>query len=151
MPHVGFWKEAEYLLRIPTPHLPEPHVNKDPQPGQEELLFQLSWIEARLWDLHYTFVKQYNAWGAARDVQRARGERPIPEQDDLSKPDWQIVEQFIRGYRGSSRCRLCDQSNGSYEYELDGWIWPEGYMHYLRDHNVTPNEEFRQWALKKTF
>lgn len=45
-----------------------------------------------------------------------------------------------KGYRGSSRCRLCGCRNGSLEYRvhINGQVLvvPEGYVHYLRDHNV---------------
>jgi hypothetical protein len=47
-------------------------------------------------------------------------------------------------YRGWSMCRCCDKVNGSFEYEFRGWVWPEGYEHYLVEHNVHPTPEFRQ-------
>jgi len=47
-----------------------------------------------------------------------------------------------RGYKGSSKCRICGKRNGSMEYSYKGWTWPEGYMHYIRDHNVRPPLKF---------
>eukprot|EP01129_Flabellula_baltica_P015035 TRINITY_DN740_c0_g1_i1.p1 TRINITY_DN740_c0_g1~~TRINITY_DN740_c0_g1_i1.p1 ORF type:complete len:128 (+),score=20.42 TRINITY_DN740_c0_g1_i1:116-499(+) len=52
-------------------------------------------------------------------------------------------------FRGFSPCRLCDnEQNGSQEYtSKDGlWTWPEGYIHYVRDHQVMPSPEFLKWV-----
>jgi hypothetical protein len=45
-------------------------------------------------------------------------------------------------YRGWSTCRLCLKPNGSITYLANGWKWPEGYAHYIRDHNVRPSADF---------
>jgi len=46
-------------------------------------------------------------------------------------------------YMGHSRCRLCkNDKNGSVEYENGPWVWPSGYVHYIRDHNVAPSIDF---------
>jgi hypothetical protein len=55
----------------------------------------------------------------------------------------------IRRYRGSSRCRICDISNGSWEFQCDGWVWPEGFLHYVDEHNVKPSEEFICYVMEK--
>lgn len=39
-------------------------------------------------------------------------------------------------YYGLSDCRICGASNGCREYSYNGFVWPEGYVHYLRDHAV---------------
>lgn len=52
-------------------------------------------------------------------------------------------------YRGSSNCRICEQLNGSVEYELDEWAWPAGYAHYIFEHNVYPSLEFRKFIKGK--
>jgi hypothetical protein len=62
----------------------------------------------------------------------------------------EAVEKWAKceGYMGSSWCRLCPSTsprgrmNGSHEYELDGWTWPEGLIHYIRIHNLKPSDEF---------
>jgi len=46
------------------------------------------------------------------------------------------------GYKGSSKCRICGKWNGSREYSYKGWTWPEGYIHYIMDHNVRPPLKF---------
>lgn len=50
-------------------------------------------------------------------------------------------------YLGHSTCRICAKwNNGCSEYCIDGFVWPEGYMHYLKEHNVeVDNEEFKQY------
>lgn len=50
-------------------------------------------------------------------------------------------------YRGMSRCRICDKWNGNEEYTYKDWIWPEGFSHYVRDHNVMPSSEFKEFVL----
>jgi len=61
------------------------------------------------------------------------------------------VEKVARcvGYKGSSRCRICDKRNGSMEFGYKGWVWPEGYMHYIRDHNVKPPAKFIQFVVSE--
>jgi hypothetical protein len=59
---------------------------------------------------------------------------------------------LVHAYRGFSHCRLCNCSNGSREYEFNfentTWIWPEGYVHYIADHAVRPDEEFRSMVYR---
>nr|QBK88264.1 MAG: hypothetical protein LCMAC202_06260 [Marseillevirus LCMAC202] len=49
-------------------------------------------------------------------------------------------------HRRQSICRLCNKDNGSREYVLDMSSkiirWPEGYSHYLAEHNIHPATEF---------
>ena len=64
-------------------------------------------------------------------------------------------ESGIEHYRGYSPCRLCDkEDNGSAEFafvvDKVRWLWPEGYMHYLRDHNVCPSDEFAEILRNRT-
>ena len=54
------------------------------------------------------------------------------------------VEGII--YRGFSNCRICKKINGAAEYSIakDGikYIYPSGIIHYYKDHNVKPSDEF---------
>lgn len=50
-------------------------------------------------------------------------------------------------YRGMSTCRLCQRMNGSCTYQLGEWEWPEGLVHYVREHNVKPSPEFKTFVL----
>lgn len=50
-------------------------------------------------------------------------------------------------YRGFSVCRLCKKGNGSEDFTYQGWTWPSGYAHYIRDHNVRPSLAFQEFIL----
>lgn len=79
--------------------------------------------------------------------------------------DWK--NDKVTAYRGWSACRCCDfgfklindrwtdtpenreavtrslrVNMGNKEYRYNGWIWPEGFRHYIDIHNVVPCEEF---------
>lgn len=45
-------------------------------------------------------------------------------------------------YRGFSHCRLCGCRNGSRSFQFDIWKWPEGFRHYVADHEVRPSSDF---------
>jgi len=47
--------------------------------------------------------------------------------------------------RGFSTCRLCGTINGSAQYDWNGWVWPEGLLHYIQEHDVAPSEDFQDW------
>ena len=50
-------------------------------------------------------------------------------------------------YYGCSTCRICGEDNGCGEYTYNDFVWPEGYMHYLEEHNVKMDEEFEEFLL----
>jgi len=52
--------------------------------------------------------------------------------------------------KGMSKCRVCGEMNGSVEYELGGWRWPEGLRHYLSDHGVRPTHDFEAFILGRS-
>jgi hypothetical protein len=57
------------------------------------------------------------------------------------------------GALGFSPCRCCDKnSNGSSEYGIakDNFYWPQGYLHYIKDHHVMPSQEFYNFVIEKT-
>ncbi len=44
---------------------------------------------------------------------------------------------------GYSYCRLCDKTDNGYREKSDGqFVWPEGFLHYVEEHNVKPPQEF---------
>lgn len=55
--------------------------------------------------------------------------------------------KHVTYYYGCSFCRLCDKSNGGTEYGIDGFVWPSGYLHYLKEHNVQMEISFKQYIL----
>lgn len=46
---------------------------------------------------------------------------------------------------GFSPCRICDCRNGSGEYMSGGFLWPDGYLHYLKEHNVKCDPQFEKY------
>ena len=75
---------------------------------------------------------------------------PLPEQDWQPYPPIFVklldkVENLIgptTRYRGWSDCRVCGKHNGSVEFTLNNFTWPEGYKHYIAEHNVHPPPNF---------
>jgi len=64
-----------------------------------------------------------------------------------------LVQRSAKGierlhYLGTSSCRLCGCANGTAEFydarpnAAHGWRWPEGFFHYVADHNVAPSDAF---------
>lgn len=50
-------------------------------------------------------------------------------------------------FKGFSKCRCCKTSNGSMEFSYKNWKWPEGLMHYIKQHNVKPSDAFLREVL----
>ena len=46
------------------------------------------------------------------------------------------------GYKGLSSCRLCAIQNGSRETRWNGYVFPQGLVHYVEDHKVAVPKEF---------
>lgn len=85
--------------------------------------------------------------------------------DKLPKPvpypeSWEGKEDFIKElteleanhakeilFKGFSRCRLCSKINGTVTYTAQGWEWPQGYRHYIVDHNVRPSLAFQEMVM----
>ena len=79
----------------------------------------------------------------------------LPDPHDFVDDDWargsehifvstlvQTATPFAQ-WRGVSHCRCCDKSNGSQCLTMDGsWVWPQGFAHYIQEHNVRPPQEF---------
>lgn len=53
-------------------------------------------------------------------------------------------------FKGFSTCRCCNEMNGSRELTYKRWVWPEGYLHYIKAHNVRPSNEFLKEVLNIT-
>lgn len=51
-------------------------------------------------------------------------------------------------YRGVSRCRVCGAQNGHRAFRLEEWEWPEGFAHYIRDHDARPSVEFEKFIAR---
>lgn len=64
----------------------------------------------------------------------------------LESPPFPDLE--VRSFRGLSTCRICSISNGYREYHTNSYRWPEGYLHYVRDHQVKPPQHFIDYLLR---
>ena len=56
----------------------------------------------------------------------------------------ELVENMakITRYRGFSLCRICMKNNGSREFSTKDAVWPEGFRHYVVEHNIKPTKKF---------
>lgn len=84
---------------------------------------------------------------------------PIPNSNKIPTSMLNILIDRIKfaekyatviSYRGISMCRICNQYNGHREYHLQNYIWPEGYIHYIKDHNVAIDDNFIDFIMKFT-
>jgi hypothetical protein len=79
---------------------------------------------------------------------------PNPIENSNKKPKEEIelfleklknIENYeakIEDYLGFSNCRICNIENGSREYIWKRYIWPSGYKHYIKEHNVEISDDF---------
>lgn len=58
-------------------------------------------------------------------------------------------EECVRLYLGFSLCRVCGKLNGTLEYIVEHWIWPEGFHHYVLEHGVRPSPDFERFILER--
>ncbi len=93
-----------------------------------------SWLES--------FIPSSWPWPKEHD-------QPFEGEADFIKKLRQIEEQLKKApighydeNDGYSICRICNSENGSGEYHLDKYSWPEGYRHYIEKHHVIPSKQF---------
>lgn len=48
----------------------------------------------------------------------------------------------VEYYKGWANCRICGEENGSCTIWYRGWMYPSGYAHYIRKHNILPPKVF---------
>lgn len=104
-------------------------------------------------------MKKEGFWCCNDDEESLRF--PIPVAN--SQP-WHNQELFVKAlalveskippdpmhcFLGWSDCRICGCMNGTMEYELYDWLWPEGFKHYIEKHNVKPSEDFIAFIVDK--
>jgi hypothetical protein len=84
----------------------------------------------------------------------------LPDPSTMIDDEWDAEERdavayyFDRGtvaraFMGRSRCRICGKDNGSLEYTDGRFLWPDGFAHYVQDHNVFPPAEVVSWAISQ--
>lgn len=73
---------------------------------------------------------------------------PWPGQDEFLSALEKVEEKAsITRYRGWSTCRLCGKPNGTATFASGKWQWPQGFRHYVQDHNVRPSLAFQEFIL----
>lgn len=77
----------------------------------------------------------------------------LPRLQDLVDPTWEtaareaMIDYLERGVvvsvsLGTSLCRICGKGTGGCEQSDGVFIWPDGLVHYLREHAVRLPDEF---------
>jgi hypothetical protein len=101
-------------------------------------------------------------WASHQDSNRDRYNGKYPWPEDFVDPNWcgpekdLVVAYLNRGktvnyYKGYSCCRICGKTkNGSFERTDDKYTWPEGFVHYVSEHNVKPAQEFIDHVLNSS-
>jgi hypothetical protein len=60
------------------------------------------------------------------------------------------MQPKVEHWLGYSWCRICDKHNNGASDQSDGvYYWPEGYIHYIEEHNVKPPQEFIDHVIQK--
>lgn len=83
-----------------------------------------------------------------------------PRVEDFVDETWsaserrRVVEYLKRGrkyeaYLGYSRCRICQRENGCLDLHDGVYVWPDGLVHYVRDHSVKPPDDFVRHVLQR--
>ncbi|WP_062301948.1 hypothetical protein [Demequina subtropica] len=81
---------------------------------------------------------------------QASAQWPVP--DEFVDREWDPDERgavalylktgiVARAYMGYTPCRMCGCNNGSVEFTDGVYVWPEGFSHYIADHEVRPPQE----------
>lgn len=100
-------------------------------------------------------IKYEGYWRSSEDEKNSDLPWPRPSDtkcssDFIDKLKY-VLSHSVEGkrYRGYSNCRLCGGLNGTREYlpmiNEVRYVVPEGYLHYLEDHNVHPSEDFKSF------
>ena len=88
-------------------------------------------------------MKKIGYW---RNSEDEKSDLPYPCKSSLNKDLQEKVIKFLmqgvktRSYKGWSSCRICGKSNGSSDMRNGEFEYPEGYVHYIQDHNIQPDE-----------
>jgi hypothetical protein len=66
----------------------------------------------------------------------------------LKKFKNKLEKSKMSTYWGWTNCRLCGIKNGDSEYVFDNkYIVPEGYIHYITKHKITPHKWFLEYII----
>ena len=91
---------------------------------------------------------------------KSADEPDLPDPRDFIDAQWTSDDRgwvsayfrygiLARAYMGPSVCRICGARNGSREYTDGTFLWPEGFVHYIVEHDVKPPDEVIAWAVDR--
>lgn len=96
-------------------------------------------------------------WREREDIGASEGMLPWPvlwehkefdKQEFINKlADVETHKATETNMRGKHFCRLSGIERGSYEYEYNGWTWPEGLIEYVRM-GVLPSRAFYAFIME---
>ena len=87
----------------------------------------------------------YKRIGYWRQYQNEKSDLPWPEEGRLSIETKQMIVDYLdngtqeAAWLGWSTCRICGKSNGSTCLTDGYFVYPIGYSHYIKDHNIMPD------------
>jgi hypothetical protein len=86
------------------------------------------------------FINKCNEWIKLTDT--------IKKYEATLKLCTDIKDKRFGTYLGCSKCRICGIINGDSEYNYNGFIFPEGIFHYIVNHNIEIDNDFKDMILK---
>ena len=135
----GFWASKHELYPLPTP---KPNLQWLASDWQK-FLSKLIVFEDSIMIPYLEACIAANEKHKELLAQREEDRKTDPTLTYSAVPYDFPVEDRVVSFRGHSHCRLCGCANGSREFRVDGWAWPEGFRHYVECHGVEPSPDFR--------
>ena len=94
---------------------------------------------------------------------RSKSEPDLPDPKDyignktnLTSNGRKVIAKYLDAYgnakvhwRGWSNCRICGKYNGTRCMSDGVYIWPEGFGHYILEHDLNPPPEFYRYVFEK--
>ena len=106
-------------------------------------------------NINHPDLKAFGYW---REDKAKKSELPYPTDFIDNKLSQSLKEmltnyickkaKIIKEWKGYAKCRLCKERLGSACLSDGIFIFPEGYDHYIEEHNVYPPKEFIMKAIK---
>jgi hypothetical protein len=97
-------------------------------------------------------MKRIGYW---REFEDSKEDLPWPTEGRLPSETKQELGKYLmegklyEEWKGSSRCRICGKANGSTCLINGDFIYPEGYSHYILEHNISPDLDLLAVVLER--